>query len=94
MHVGATPSDLDAAAAVIAAQAARLEALIVVARLDAAAESLAGTPLGIEAASSATKLRLAIFTAQLSLSSYAARLDHAAARYRHVEASVMRGPAP
>ena len=94
MHVGATPSDLDAAAVVIAGQAARLDALIVVARLDAAAESLAGTPLGFEAASAATRLRLAIFAAQLSLSSYAARVDNAAARYRQVEASVLRGPAP
>jgi hypothetical protein len=90
MRIVVEPSGLRAAAARIRADAASIEVLLVVARLEAAAASVAGSDLAAAAMQAAESLRAALLRARLQIAACATHLDAAADAYESSDAAAGR----
>lgn len=90
MRVVVQPAELDATASRIAADAALLDALLVVARLEAAAAAMPGTQLAAAARTAAERLRVALFDVRLRMAAGGRALATAAERYELVDRQALR----
>lgn len=94
MRISVQPAQLDAAAARLAADAACLDALLVVARLEAAAVAVAGTQLAATVRVTAERLHAALFQARLQIAACSGALNAAAEHYELTDRQAMRGQGP
>ncbi|MEP7054688.1 MAG: hypothetical protein ABI912_05515 [Actinomycetota bacterium] len=81
MRIEVQTSELRSAAARVAADAALLESLLVVARLDSAAASMPGTELAAAAHLAADGLRAALALVRRQMAACGGQLDAAAVAY-------------
>jgi hypothetical protein len=80
------PAELEDGARCVAAHAAGLDALLVVARLESAAQAAPGTELAAAANAAADALRLALLRCRLQLAAAGCHLDAAATVYVQADA--------